>query len=115
MPAKKRRHAEWEQAQARDFLAAMKESDWEGAKLVLAAMGDFHELSRKTRSLIHQYEKPLLEAFPGDQAVWKFLDGAYGSWNSYGYPYEPLSFEGDGELWRNPRQYFDAFVQTFYD
>lgn len=115
MPSGKRRRAEWERAQVRDFLAAMKESDWEGVKLALTAMGDSRELSKKTRSLIHQYEKPLMQAFPEDKAVWKFLDGAYGSWNSYGYPNEPISFREDGGRWRNPRQHFDAFVQTFYD
>ena len=115
MPAEKRRRAEWERTQVRDFLAAMKESDQEGIKLVLAAMGDSRELSKKTRSLIHQYEKPLMTAFPEDKTVWEFLDGAYGSWNSHGYPNEPISFREDGGRWRNPRQHFDAFVQTFYD
>ena len=45
MPAEKRHRAEWERAQVRDFLAAMKESDWEGVKLALTAMGDSRELS----------------------------------------------------------------------
>ena len=115
MTAEKRRRAEWERAQVRDFLAAMKESDWQGAKRVLEALGDSHELSKKTRSLFHQYEKPMMEAFPQDKGVWKFFDGAFGSWNSYGYPNEPISFRKDGGRWRNPGQSFQAFVQTFYD
>ncbi len=115
MSAEKRRRAAWERAQVRDFLAAAELSDWQGARRLLEAMGDSRGLSRKSRSFFHQYESRMMEAFPEDEAVWKFFDGAFGSWNSYGYPNEPLSFQKDGGRWRNPRQSFQAFVQTFYD
>lgn len=115
MPAEKRSRAEWERAQVRDFLSAMEVSDWQGAKQLLKAIGDSRNLSKKSRSLFHQYETPMMQAFPEDEMVRQFFDGAFGSWNSYGYPNEPISFQEDGGRWHNPRQSFKAFVQTFYD
>lgn len=115
IPAEERRRAAWERAQVRDFLSAMEAQDWQGIRKLLAAMGDSHELSKKARSFFHQYEKAVMEKFPGDRTVWRFFDGAFGSWNSYGYPREPIGFREDGGRWVNPRQSFEAFIRTFYD
>ena len=113
MSAEKRTRARWERAQVRDFLAAVQAADWQGARLLLKAVGDSQALSKKARSFYAHYETSMIETFPEDTQVKRFFDGISSRRNRRG---KLLSFyEPDGIPWFNPRFPFKDFVRTFED